>query len=267
MATDQLDAVFGALADPTRRAILDPPHQGRGDRRRARRAVPRVAAGDLAAPQGARARGADLPHPAGDRPPQPPPGRAAARRPRCGSPDYREYWEAELRAARRAARGAAGAGNRPIATGRSDRKEHDMTELQVTAEPGVPQVLTSREFDAPRELVYPRVHRAGAARAVARAAEVHDDGRPLRPPRRRHVALRPRRRRRQRVRRSTASSTANPLPTASCRPSSSRARPATSRWTRSRSRSTTARPPSAPTRCSSRSRPATRWSTPAWPAA
>ena len=29
-----------------------------------------------------------------------------------------------------------------------------MTEIQITAEPGVPQVLTSREFDAPRELVY-----------------------------------------------------------------------------------------------------------------
>jgi uncharacterized protein YndB with AHSA1/START domain len=29
-----------------------------------------------------------------------------------------------------------------------------MTELQVTTEPGVPQVLTSRTFDAPRELVY-----------------------------------------------------------------------------------------------------------------
>jgi uncharacterized protein YndB with AHSA1/START domain len=29
-----------------------------------------------------------------------------------------------------------------------------MTELKITAEPGVPQVLTSREFDAPRELVY-----------------------------------------------------------------------------------------------------------------
>jgi uncharacterized protein YndB with AHSA1/START domain len=29
-----------------------------------------------------------------------------------------------------------------------------MTELKITAEPGIPQVLTSREFDAPRELVY-----------------------------------------------------------------------------------------------------------------
>ena len=29
-----------------------------------------------------------------------------------------------------------------------------MSELQVTAEPGVPQVLTSRELDAPRDLVY-----------------------------------------------------------------------------------------------------------------
>ena len=29
-----------------------------------------------------------------------------------------------------------------------------MTEMEVTAEPGVPQILTSREFDAPRELLY-----------------------------------------------------------------------------------------------------------------
>jgi uncharacterized protein YndB with AHSA1/START domain len=29
-----------------------------------------------------------------------------------------------------------------------------MTEFQVTAEPGVPQVLTARTFDAPRALVY-----------------------------------------------------------------------------------------------------------------
>lgn len=29
-----------------------------------------------------------------------------------------------------------------------------MTELKVTAEPGVPQIVTSRDFDAPRELLY-----------------------------------------------------------------------------------------------------------------
>ena len=29
-----------------------------------------------------------------------------------------------------------------------------MTELQITAEPGVPQVLTTRTFDAPRDLVF-----------------------------------------------------------------------------------------------------------------
>jgi uncharacterized protein YndB with AHSA1/START domain len=29
-----------------------------------------------------------------------------------------------------------------------------MTELKVTAEPGVPQVIATREFDAPRELVF-----------------------------------------------------------------------------------------------------------------
>ena len=29
-----------------------------------------------------------------------------------------------------------------------------MTEMQITAEPGVPQVITTREFGAPRDLVY-----------------------------------------------------------------------------------------------------------------
>ena len=29
-----------------------------------------------------------------------------------------------------------------------------MTEMEVTAEPGVPQILTAREFDAPRDLIY-----------------------------------------------------------------------------------------------------------------
>jgi uncharacterized protein YndB with AHSA1/START domain len=29
-----------------------------------------------------------------------------------------------------------------------------MTEMKVTAEPGVPQILTTREFDAPRDLLY-----------------------------------------------------------------------------------------------------------------
>ena len=29
-----------------------------------------------------------------------------------------------------------------------------MTEMQVTAEPGVPQILTARTFDAPRDLVF-----------------------------------------------------------------------------------------------------------------
>jgi len=29
-----------------------------------------------------------------------------------------------------------------------------LTELQITAEPGVPQVITTRTFDAPRELVF-----------------------------------------------------------------------------------------------------------------
>ena len=52
---DQLTITFGALADPTRRAILARLRAGRGDGERDRRAVPDHAAGRLQAPQGARA--------------------------------------------------------------------------------------------------------------------------------------------------------------------------------------------------------------------
>jgi uncharacterized protein YndB with AHSA1/START domain len=34
------------------------------------------------------------------------------------------------------------------------RKEHSMTKLQITAEPGAPQIVMTREFDAPRDLVF-----------------------------------------------------------------------------------------------------------------
>ena len=44
-----------------------------------------------------------------------------------------------------------------------------MTELKVTAEPGVPQILTEREFDAPRELILrPICWRSGWDRAATR---------------------------------------------------------------------------------------------------
>ena len=45
-----------------------------------------------------------------------------------------------------------------------------MTELKVTAEPGVPQILTEREFDAPRELDPPRIHGSRPAGAMAGTA-------------------------------------------------------------------------------------------------
>ena len=56
VATDQLDAVFGALADPTRRSILARLTQGEATVAELAAPFQRVAAGDLAAPQGARTR-------------------------------------------------------------------------------------------------------------------------------------------------------------------------------------------------------------------
>ena len=153
MATDQLDAVFGALADPTRRSILTRLTQGE------------ATVAELAAPfsvsQPAISRhlkvlehaGPDLPHPPGDGPPQPPPrGAASAGDGVAGR--LSGVLGTELRAARRATRRPPGAGTDRSRPRRSERKEHVMSEMQVTAEPGVPQVLTSRELDAPLDLVY-----------------------------------------------------------------------------------------------------------------
>ena len=60
-----LDAAFSALADPIRRAILGAPGLGRGHRQRDRSPVRDLAAGRLAPPQGARARGPDRARPRG----------------------------------------------------------------------------------------------------------------------------------------------------------------------------------------------------------
>ena len=71
---------------------------------------------------------------------------------------YREYWEESYERLDELLDSPARQRDRPIADPRSgersDRKEHVMTEMKVTAEPGVPQILTEREFDAPRELLY-----------------------------------------------------------------------------------------------------------------
>ena len=56
-----------------------------------------------------------------------------------------------------------------------------MTELKVTAEPGVPQILTEREFDAPRDLLYRAFTEPDLLDPVAGAAPVHDEDRSVRP--------------------------------------------------------------------------------------
>src|SRR4051794_10680755 len=57
----------------------DPPRRGRGDGQRAGRAVPGEPAGDLAPPEGARARRADRPQPGGAVAAEPDAGRPARR--------------------------------------------------------------------------------------------------------------------------------------------------------------------------------------------
>ncbi len=117
-----------------------------------------------------------------------------------------------------------------------------MTELKVTAEPGVPQVLTSREFDAPRDLIYRAFTEPDlltqwlGPRGYMMKIDRYDlrDGGSWRYTHATTTGT---------STRSTASSTASRRLTAWCRPSSSRARPVTSRWTRSPSRRTRGAPP------------------------
>ncbi len=93
MTGDQLNAVFGALADPTRRAILARLTDGDLSVARAGRPVRRHPAGHLEAPQGAGGRRPDLPHEAGDGPAQPPRRPAPLRDATEWLVGYREYWE------------------------------------------------------------------------------------------------------------------------------------------------------------------------------
>ena len=140
-----------------------------------------------------------------------------------------------------------------------------MSKTQITAEPGIPQIIIAREFGAPRDLVY-RAHvdpellvRWLGPRDLAMTIDHYDArnggtwrykpeghrGQPVRLPR--CVPRRPRRR----------------MP--SCRPSNSRAHPATSACRPCiPAEHDDATPPRARSWPSSRSTSATRWSPPAW---
>ena len=142
-----------------------------------------------------------------------------------------------------------------------------MTEMQVTAEPGVPQVLTSRELDAPRDLVYRAftepelLEQWLGPRKYTMTVDRFDA------PRRRHVALRPR---------DDAGGNAygfhgvfhgEPSPDGIVQTFEFEGAPGhVSMDTVTFEEHDGHGPRSAPTRCSSRSRRATRWSTRAWPA-
>ena len=56
-----------------------------------------------------------------------------------------------------------------------------MTELKVTAEPGVPQILTEREFDAPRELILRAFTEADLLAQWLGPRRLHDDDRAFEP--------------------------------------------------------------------------------------
>ena len=78
-ATDQLSAVFSALADPTRRAILAELAERDATVTELTAPVPDLDAGGVATPEGARARRAHLPVAVGQVAREPPRGRPAAR--------------------------------------------------------------------------------------------------------------------------------------------------------------------------------------------
>jgi DNA-binding transcriptional ArsR family regulator len=132
VAVNQLDSVFGALADPTRRAIIA--QLAQGDR----------TVGELAAPfamsQPAVSRHLKVLESAG----------LITRSRRATA------LGGTLRAARRAPRDPEGSGvdrrreqgrTRPVTT-------RTATPIKVIAEPGLPFVGTERELDAPRDLVF-----------------------------------------------------------------------------------------------------------------
>ncbi len=160
MTGDQLSEVFGALADPTRRAILARLADGDATVGEIAAPFPRLPAGHLAPPQGAGAGGAHLSPAAGDRPPQPPRGRAASRGDGVAGGKLRllgrelSIASNELLATLQQ-QGTQGA-DRPAPTP-AHRGEPIMGTTRIMAEPGLPFIEIEREFAAPRELVY-RAH-------------------------------------------------------------------------------------------------------------
>ena len=196
MATDRLSLVFGALADPTRRAILT------------RLADGEATVAELAAPfsvsQPAISRHLKVLENAGlisrTR-------RATARLSHLEAEPLREvttwlaryqrFWDEsherldDLLAALQARQDDE---PRPRPR-RPQRRETTMSKTQITAEPGIPQIIITREFDAPRDLVF-RAHIEPELLAQwLGPRDLTHDHRPLRRPRRRHLAVRPHRRR------------------------------------------------------------------------
>jgi len=157
MTGDPLSTVFGALADPTRRAILarlaeGPPKSRSWERRR------RVAAGHLAPPEGPRARRAHSRE-----------RRATARLSHLEAEPLRQAtdgWPGTARSGTRAtsastrcSRGLQATPRRlrdPPGPARRREGEPDGT-TRITAEPGLPRIDIERELDAPRDPLH-RVH-------------------------------------------------------------------------------------------------------------
>ena len=152
-ATDQLSAVFSALADPTRRAILDELAERDATVTELDRSVPDLDASGVAAPEGARARRPHLADAVGQVAHEPPRGRPAARRGRLD-----RALPAVLGLVPRPPR-------RPPCRGPGRRTRSDATTDNDPRGPGIEghdhdtnahelRTHVSRVFDAPRELVY-----------------------------------------------------------------------------------------------------------------
>ena len=145
MATDQLDAVFGALADPTRRAILTRLTQGEATV--AELAAPfRVSQPAISRHLKVLERAGLIPAPGGR-----PPGSATSEPSRSARPPrwlaaYREYWEESYE---RLDELLAGAQQEPTTRPRSDRKEHIMSELTDHRGTRGAAGLHEPRFDAP----------------------------------------------------------------------------------------------------------------------
>ena len=138
-----LNVTFGALADPTRRAILAKLAQGRGLGAGARRAVRHDAAGDLQAPEGAGAR----------RPDRARPRRAAPSLPaRAAPPEAGGRLDRHL--SRNSGKRATTGSTITCRTCKRRRSRVTSKKLEIIAEPGKTSFTTRRIVDAPRALVF-----------------------------------------------------------------------------------------------------------------